>query len=215
MDALTLPRRARREGGFILVMTLVILVVITLSSMAMMLGTKAGISAAGNIAFRQAATRVADVAVETAFQFVSTQIGTSAGALDNTNAANGYYSSYNEVLAACTTSGTTTFSPAAYDFANGNCAIKLTNPVSGYDLYYVIHRMATTANTACPAAGCMAPDVTLTSSSGTTPGGSTESGASVFGSSAGTVSNQIVYYRITVKVAGPKRNNRYIQAFVY
>ena len=32
---------------------------------------------------------------------------------------------------------------------------------------------------------------------------------------ATTVTNSLVYYRITVKVAGPRQNNRYIQAFVY
>ncbi|RTL56468.1 MAG: hypothetical protein EKK46_04465 [Rhodocyclaceae bacterium] len=202
------------QSGFTLVMTLVILVVITLSSMAMMLATKAGIFASGNIAFRQAATRAADVVVETGFRWVNTQIAANANALDNTNAAVGYYSSFNEVLASCTNSSTTQFNPATYDFANTSCAPAPTQ-VGDYAVYYVVHRMATTANTACPAAGCMAPTVIQANNNTQTPGGSSESGASQFGSGSSSVSNQIVYYRITVKVVGPKRNTRYIQAFVY
>jgi type IV pilus assembly protein PilX len=213
MDTLNIPRR--REQGFVLILTLVILVVITLSSMAMMLTTRAGISASGNIAFRQAAVRVSDVAVEGAFSWVGTTIGANSAALDASAAGSGYYATHSEVDSSCVPSGVTTFSPVSYDFANTNCAVTMGSQPNGYSLYYVIHRMASSAG-ACPNAGCVAPSVTMAAAAtNTTPGGSTESGASVFGTVSTSTSNQIVYYRITVKVAGPRRNNRYIQAFVY
>lgn len=224
MDALKprMRRRSlpRRQEGFLLVMTLVILVIITLSSMALMMASKAGVSAAGNIAFRQAAVRMADSAVENGFNWIATQLAANPNALDFTSATSGYYSKIDEVdTSNCVPSGVTTFAPGSYDFANTACAKTLASPVGGYTLYYVVHRMANTANTACPSAGCMSPGSTTLAGvvSQVSHGDSMESvsGANDPTAAAVATSTQTVYYRITVKVAGPKRNNRYIQAFVY
>ncbi len=64
----------------------------------------------------------------------------------------------------------------------------------------------------CPAAGCLAPP--LLGSGQQAYGGSKD--VTVSASLASTSdTNTAVYYRITVKVVGPRQNNRYIQGFVF
>lgn len=219
----------RREQGFVLVITLLVLIIITLASVAMMSLLRSGITASGNIAFRQAASRTADVAVDDAFQWVQTQITANVAAL-NTNVATAasatvsgsrYYAINYEADAGCTKNGSTTFTPQTYRFGdvngtipNGNdsmpCAARLVSTPSGYHLYYVVHRMAN-ATGSCPGAGCMAPVFTPT---GTTAGCSMDPSDPAYCGVSSTT-NSLVYYRITVKVVGPRQNNRYIQTFIY
>jgi type IV pilus assembly protein PilX len=222
MDTLSSPqscRGARHEQGFVLIMTLVVLVIITLSSMAMMTLMRGGISASGNIAFRQAATRVADVATEDAFTYLTTTLAATATALDNPNPAiAGYYATHNGASNACfpdrtgtPRAGDVSFHPMDYDFTNAACARSHAGTVSGYTVYYVIHRMANNTG-ACPAAGCMGPpplSIVAAQADG-------ESNANYFLRLNNAVNNSLlVYYRVTIKVVGPRRNNRFIQAFVY
>jgi hypothetical protein len=75
--------------------------------------------------------------------------------------------------------------------------------------------MATTAGQACPAAGCLAPAVTAAAGTNVAAGCSMDPSAANFCGPASATTNQLVYYRITVKVVGPRQNNRYIQGFVY
>ncbi|MBK9522117.1 MAG: hypothetical protein IPO13_11005 [Rhodocyclaceae bacterium] len=78
---MTTPVRARQQG-FVLVIALVIMVVMTLSAVAMITSLRGGISASGNISFRQAATRAADVAADGAYQWIQARMATPTG-LDN------------------------------------------------------------------------------------------------------------------------------------
>jgi type IV pilus assembly protein PilX len=220
---------ARRNQGFVLVVTLLVLVIITLASVAMMSLLRTGITASGNIAFRQAASRTADIAVDNAFQWVSTQINANVASLNTsgavaataTTSGSRYYAINYDVDVACTKTGTTTFTPQTYRFGdangvipNGNdgfpCAARLPSTPSGYYLYYVVHRMANAAGS-CPGAGCMAPVFTPT---GTTAGCSMDPSDPAY-CGVNNTTNSLVYYRITVKVVGPRQNNRYIQTFIY
>lgn len=236
MDTLTKTQPAlalnipRREQGFVLILALVILIIMTLSAVAMIAGIRGGVSAAGNIAFRQAATRAGDVAVESGFQWVRTQLVASATALDNSVAAAAsggtpaqrYYATFvglDSFETGCTKDTTATeFTPQNYRFSDTTtgsdgfpCATKLSSAPSGYSLYYVIHRMARETGT-CPGAHCAAPSVAA--ASGAMPGCSYDPSSPAYCGVSSSVNN-LVYYRITVKVVGPKQNNRYIQAFVY
>jgi Tfp pilus assembly protein PilX len=219
------PRRT--EGGFMLVVAMVIMIIMTLSSIAMVTSLRGGISAAANIAFRQAATRTADIAVDSAYQWVANQmLNVAVTALDNnvapanTAAATAtprYYATMTGVDTGCLKSGTT-FTPSLYRFSdttNGGdgfpCAGRVANNPAGYTLYYVVHRMANNTG-ACPGAGCMAPP--LLAGGQQEYGGSKDVSQSDSLASANNV-NAAVYYRITVKVVGPRQNNRYIQGFVY
>ncbi len=243
MDALNMsvkPRSAKHQQGFVLVVTLLVMVIITLSSVAMIVAMRAGISASGNIAFRQAATRTADVGVDQAFQntaanFTATALAANPNGLDVDNASGSYryYATVNGVAkksdastfplaGGCTKDGSTTFSPENYRFnaVDGNglpvavndgegnpCAIQSTSTPSGYSLFYVVHRMAeTTGSCGTTSTGCSR----VSLDGGNKPGCSVDAASVDY-----CGSTSYVYYRITVKVAGPRQNNRYIQAFVY
>lgn len=230
-----------RQGGFMLVIALIIMVIMTLSSIAMIASLRGGISASANIAFRQAATRSADVAVDSAYQWVSNQIlAVSSTALNNNLAPASaaaatstprYYATMNGADTGCKKDGVAdAFTPTSYRFSetiNGSdgfpCAGRVPGNPAGYTLYYVIHRMANTTEAACvaaggsagcgtcPTAGCLAPAITASAAS--TTGSSQDATAAILSSTTST--NSAVYYRITVKVAGPRQNNRYIQGFVF
>lgn len=264
----------RRQHGIVLVMTLVILVIITLSSAAMMASLRSGISASANIAFRQAATRTADVALNDAMTKISAQITPLATALDANSGAGGtvrYAATLSNVPVGCSkttaltltaaaaaaaaaatadkwkheacwnstalqyatplnaqalgwndvnTQCTPMFAPQDYRFNDSAaaavagsdgaaCATKFGSTPSGYSLFSVTHRMAQASGTCTTAAtGCST--ASTTSDTGCKPGQSCDADSPV----TNTI-NSSVYYRITVKVVGPRQNNRYIQAFVY
>lgn len=231
------------QRGFVLVLALVILIIMTLSSVAMVTSLRGGISASANIAFRQAATRSADVAVDGAYQWVRTQMATATALNNNIAPANAaaatatprYYATMNGADSGCKKDGVANaFTPTAYRFSdtiNGSdglpCAAKVSGNPSGYTLYYVVHRMANTTEAlcvaaggtagcgSCPTAGCMAPSIVTTAGSGSLAGCSMDPTAANFCGASSTAVNAAVYYRITVKVVGPRQNNRYVQGFIY
>ena len=62
------PKRAQR--GVVMFVALVVLIVMTLAGLAMLRQMSSGVSIAGNIAFKQGATAVADVGIEQARAFL-------------------------------------------------------------------------------------------------------------------------------------------------
>ncbi|MBK8120598.1 MAG: hypothetical protein IPK39_16540 [Sulfuritalea sp.] len=256
----------QRQQGIVLIMTLVILVILTLSSAAMMASLRSGISASANIAFRQAATRSADVALNDALSQIGAQIVPQPTALDTNSGVAGvirYAATESSIPPGCSktparsltaamtlgwtheacwnsatlqyatpqsatalgwtdanTQCTEMFTPQGYRFndsafavVNGDdgaaCATQFAGTPSGYNLFYVVHRMAQ-ASGACTGAATGCSTASTTSDTGCKPGQSCDADSPV----SNTI-NSSVYYRITVKVAGPRQNNRYIQAFVY
>lgn len=196
------PSMLLANRGMALLMTLVTLTILTISSLSMMMLMKSGATAAGNIAFRQAAVRVADLAVEDARSWLLTQ---SATTLQN-DVPGVYYASYQP-----------TFAPQNFAFTDNAQATKFVSggndTFSGYKIYYVIHRMAATAGVACtdPSAQCVMPPTAATSTTGS--GSSHAAGSGYQPQITGTTG--LVYYRVTAKVVGPRFNNRYVQAFFY
>lgn len=194
------------QKGFVLFMTLVTLVLLTISGVAMMRVMEAGVSAAGNIAFRQAASRVADTAIEDAIAWLRDKSGTVTleTQADDADGDTIYIPS------------ATAFNPVSYDWEGSESHhMTATDKIAGYDVYYVIHRMAQGAGSCKSATDnsyCMyAPN---TGSTGTTSAGTSQAGGSTYaGFITGT--SALVYYRITVKVSGPRNNVSYVQAFVY
>lgn len=229
MELRTFP--PRQQQGFVLVIALVILVVMTLSAVAMITSLRGGLSASGNISFRQAATRAADVAADAGYTWIQGQMVGAATALDNniqpvdTAAARltpRYYATSTESDEGCRkNTAIVDFTPENYRFSDtavGDdgfpCAGRIPGSPAGYSVFYVVHRMARTAGLSCPAAECVSPPVTVVVT-GPTTGTSQNVSSSKFGSASATAGSAAVYYRITVKVVGPRQNNRYVQAFVY
>ena len=193
----------QRNQGFVLAMAVIVLLVMTLSALAMMKLMGAGVMTAGNIAFRQAAVRVADLALEDANTWIKSQ---TAASLQNDAPSNGYYASNDP-----------TFAPQNFRFTDAGAAKQYSSggndTFSGYKIYYVIHRMALTAGVACadPSAACATPVGATASVTGA--GSSHLAGAGYQAGISGTTG--LVYYRVTAKVVGPRFNNSYVQSFLY
>ncbi|HEY8117793.1 MAG TPA: hypothetical protein VIE91_01000 [Methylophilaceae bacterium] len=187
--------------GVILFVTLIMLVILTISGVAMMQIMEAGVSAAGNIAFRQASLRVADVAMEDARIWLLAQ---DQSTLQDPAVGTDYYAN----LATPFNPVTDSWSKCVDQDGDGTC-----DTFSGYKLYYVIHRMAK-ANGACSATSTLCLFPSNASSAGTTEGQSQSGGTGANqGNIAGTTG--LVFYRITVKVSGPRHNINYVQALMY
>jgi Tfp pilus assembly protein PilX len=211
----------RRNQGFVLFMTLVMLVILTLSGLAMMQVMSAGMTAAGNIAFRQASVRYADLALEDARVWLQSKNGGTVVYLHEDHPADhGYTSWYDK-----------DFDPKSLDWTDPNVAHLYTaNPdpdfdgdgdpttFSGYRIYYVIHRLAVLRGTSSdpksctdPGTGCMFPPTA--SSSTLAPGTTQSAGTGYTPPILGSTGN--VYFRITAKVVGPRHNSSYVQAIMH
>jgi len=195
------------DRGFVLFMTLVMLVIITISGIAMMKVMESGSSAAGNIAFRQSASSAGDIGVEAARAWLLSQ---SAAALEADNAAAGYYSYAGFGTPGYSADKPNEFNPISQVTWTDAAAVKSvgTESHTGYRIYYVIHRFSrVTGDCNDPGVACVsAPDSTAdVGGAGTSKSAGTESNAGIQGAGG------LVYYRVTVKVAGPKFNSSYIQ----
>lgn len=89
--------RRRRQSGVALFIALIALVAMTLAGVALVRSMDTGLVIAGNLAFKQATTNVAERGTEQAIAWLQanmeTMVGTSALVWNN-DVANGYYASY-------------------------------------------------------------------------------------------------------------------------
>lgn len=186
------------QRGMVLLMALVVLVVIMVAGIAMMRSVDTATLVAGNLAFEQAATNAADKGIEQAIQMLKTKAGTPTS-LDSDDATSGYYATLrsNQSPSAGTSWQSfwdTSLSGAAYDVGVDQF---------GNHIWYVVHREC--ANAAPPGAGgqCVASPKTMVAT-----GNSQEAGEIELQSSSQ------VYYRIVVKVQGPRRTESYVQSHI-
>ena len=209
------------QHGFVLFMALIILVIMTVSAMAMMTMLNSGTNSAGNIAFRQASLRTADNGVEAALTWLT---NTSLNNPSQLNAdTSGYYA-----YVTYDNTNTEIFKPASFSWDTDAFALQDPNAgllntafPGGYSVYYVIHRMARPTdlnsaiagggNCALSYAGCAAPP----SATGTQTGqGLSQATGNSYNGTIQTPPG-LVYYRVTVKVTGTRRNTSYVQAFLH
>ncbi len=188
-----------KQSGVVLFIALIVLVVMTLAGIAMMRQVGTGVIIAGNLAFKSNATSVGDLGVEDARAWLVTQ---GSGTLSNDGSAqapakNGYFSSWD-----------TTFNPTTYNWTSGTNSYQVTpDDGTGNEVRWVVHRLCQNANQ----------DVTNSAQKCVTLG-STGSGGSKGGGAYGVLplSNTVQpYFRITVRVAGPRNTTSYIQTIMY
>ena len=199
--AATTLRRA--QHGAVLFISLIVLVAMSLAGLAMMRGVDTGAQIANNLAFKQGATMAGDAGVEAARTWLLNNPGATLYN-DQPGVANGvgYFATWQQGL----------------DFTNGDAdttnnfdwttrAVALATDAAGNQASYVIHRM-------CDATGnpssinC----IRVTNASGSTS--SSSKGAAAFGSYAISSPSQ-AFFRITVRVIGPRNTVSYVQAVVY
>ena len=187
-------RRARQEG-VIMIVALIVLVAVTIAAVALTRSVDTATLVAGNLAFKKAATRASDVGIEAAVQVLNTKnIDGTLGADDGTT---GYYSRLS-----------TTDSPAAgtawsafwSHFPSKNV---LLTDAQGNAVEFVIHRECSNAGPAGTGNQCVASPAVVKNT-----GNSQEAGELVLQSATQ------IYYRITVKVTGPRRTESYVQTHI-
>ena len=194
-------QRARRaQGGVILFVALIVLVAMSLAGIALMRSVDTNVLIAGNLAFRQGATLAGDRAFE------DTVNGARKWLLDPNNkdllmqdkSANWYWANWQ--------SGVNLLASAFWDNANTTAWKDLGIDTSGNRVRYVIHRMCEFAGDQNQAAtNCIkVPSSDVVSSTKGTVG---------YGTQALQTATS-TYYRITVRIDGPRNTVSYVQAML-
>lgn len=193
----SLPHKQR---GMILLMTLVVLVAMTLAAVALMRSSDTTSLIAGNLAFRQSVIQSADVGIEAAVNWLETNNNIST--LSNSNTASGYAAANQDPAS----------NQSWDDFWTSvlaTQAVALATDSAGNTVAYAIQRLCN--GTGVPGSidangrvvSCQLPPPTAPSQAGT----SLQVGGASF-----TSTTTIVYYRITVRVDGPRGTLSYVQS---
>lgn len=189
------PKRGRQQG-MVLVMALIVLVLVSLSGLALMRSVDTTTLVAGNLAFQQAATRASDTGVERAIANVLTPKAV-ADLLNANDTSNGYFATL------ANPSPTQTWQAFWQASLDAN-SVDMGEDQFGNQVKFVIHRLC--ANALPPSAGgqCVA-----SPNASAATGNSEEANAIQLQGGSNKV-----YYRITVRVSGPRRTESYVQAHV-
>lgn len=199
-------RTARRQDGVVLIVALVVLVVMTLAGIALMRSMDTSTAIAGNMAFKQAATNAADAGIESAIAWLENS--NAVNGLNQSNTAAGYLASTaNNANLPLGEKFWTTLSASGVcnlnKFGQG-CIPSAEANANGNQLSYMIQRLCSATGSA-NGAGCAVVAGTVVSS-GNNEGAGEEQLSSSFST---------VYYRITVRVVGPRNSVSYVQSMVF
>ena len=203
------PVRPGKQRGVVLFIALIALVALTLAGIALMRSVDTGNVIAGNLAFQQAALQASDIGTETALAALPNIIAPVGGSLDAVclacaaNPMGLYYPTMRTVDANGVP--TTTESPPLPTVPTPGPPIPWstlpTTTVSGYGIQYVIDRL------------CQGPapvnNVQANCSMGAPLGGGTHKAGGIVFSAAG-----VVYYRVTVRVTGPRNAVSMVQTIL-
>ena len=193
--------RRRRERGVVLFIALLVMVALSLAAIALIRSADTATIVAGNLAFKQAAAAAVDSSVEQAVQVLFDPAGSNPPTGDKTvNRADlNYFACVQADGGGCLPSGNPIPEvPAVLVTKTG-----LTPPTAdaaGNTSYYVIERMCNSAGPAIPANCNIA--------------------AAGLGADAGTEHYDAIqfpsgpYYRVTVRVEGPRNTVQYAQAML-
>jgi type IV pilus assembly protein PilX len=185
------------QQGMVLLVALIVLVAITIAGMALIRSVDTTTLLAGNLAFQQAALHASDTGVERAISVVKQK--SADGTLDTNDTTNGYFATLRS-----------TDNPAAGQSWQGfwqsslaSNAYDMGTDQFGNQVFFVIHRQC--ANAVAPGAGgqCVASPVITTASGNSQEAGEVE-----------LESTSKVYYRIVVRVSGPRRTESYVQTHI-
>lgn len=206
------PSRLARQRGLVLVLALIVLAAMSLAAVGLMRGVLGSNRVAGNLAFQQAAVQAADVGSETAIAWLEQK----SQELEQRNPAPApptpAYKLYNDIARSSNDYGyvATRADPALNQTWDGfwqtlttaNVVNTLTTDAAGNTVSFVIHRLC--ANAGEPTvSNCEAtpdlPPATQTSSKS---------------NSLKLKQASQVYYRVTVRVQGPRNATSFIQTIV-
>ncbi|QAU33792.1 hypothetical protein [Janthinobacterium sp. 17J80-10] len=185
-----------RQDGIVLVIALIVLVALTLSGIALMRSVDTGNLIAGNMAFQQSAVRSGDVGVEAAVTWLDgVKGGADPAQLNASDSTNGYVAMIENPASGQSWDAFWTATLAAK-------AVSLAQDEAGNTVSYIIHRMCATTGIKAGASCSDSAAVKATAANA-------EEGGQV---QLNTTS--AVYFRITVRTAGPRGTVSYVQAVV-
>ena len=204
----------RKQHGVVLLISLIMLVAMTLVGVSMLRSVGFGAGIAGNLAFKQNATSVADLGVEIARTWlVNTGTGSPLSLNANAISSAGYFACW---YSDCATKAA--FDPQTYNWNNSKKLVNSDAAIiasltgkddTGNEIRYVIHRL-------CDLTG----DVLAENNPGQKCANYTDysSLGSKGGISYGQALSSLVdqpYFRATVRVAGPRNTLSYVQVIMY
>lgn len=196
----------RRQNGVVMLVALIVLVVMTMAGIALMRSMDTTNLIAGNMAFKQAATQTADAGVEAAIGWL--EANNASGFLDNHAATVGYTAaSANNAAYPLGEAFWTLMKPSGVCYlpvAGGVCSASpgVAN-TSGNTIGFMIQRLCASAGNRNGAGCSIVAGTTVTSGSNEGAGEDQLTGISTS-----------VYYRITVRVVGPRNAVSYVQSIV-
>jgi Tfp pilus assembly protein PilX len=171
----------------VLFVSLIIMVAMTLAGLAVIRMADTNVLIAGNLAFRKNALHSAEAGVEAARTWIQSRTSNDLQSDDGGS----YYGSWSN------------FDPRTYDWANRS-TLAIAEDAAGNRIRYVVHRL-------CQATGAATATPCVTVQSGT--GASTKRGPH-YGDYPLTGGVQ-PYFRVTVRVEGPRGTVSYVQSILY
>ena len=200
-------RHPTRQRGVVLIVALLVLVATILAAVALVRSVDVATLVSGNLAFRQAGVQAADSGVELARNWL---MSVPIADLDVPAPTFGYYATSNTDP----TKPFDPFAPGVWSAGTTSRALP-TDAVTGNTVEYVVHRMCQDvgdpANANCFTAHSVATGGTSMRirEPGDLPCFDPHTGANLCGVAVNP------YYRITVKVTGPRNTVTYAQAVIY
>lgn len=190
-----------RQQGVILFVALIVLVAMSLTGIALMRSVDTNLLVAGNLAFRQGATSAGDWGIEAARSYLKSAVIANQSALDVDKPSDAYFATWQQGWDLYGSGVGTLF-----DWTNNSEVVGTDS--AGNEVRYVVHRMCGAPGPSSSAlANCMR---TPTSGAASTALGSTK-GATTYGSAA-LPAPTAVYFRVTVRILGPRNTLSYVQA---
>lgn len=198
----------RKQDGIVLIIALIVLVAMTLASVAMVRSVDTSTLIAGNLVFKQSGVSSGDAGINEAVAWLNT----NGSLLEKDAATSGYYATSQDCLD-LTGNGNLPKKKCAppfssFDWSNVNAVKTLAKDPAGNEISYVIQRL-------CDEAGALSAEKCTVEESAQT-GNSKGTAQGMLGyrlTSWNSAANR-GYYRITVRIAGARNNVSYVQAIV-
>jgi Tfp pilus assembly protein PilX len=209
-----------RQRGIILVIVLIALILLSLAGAAMMRASDTSGVVIGNIGFREGAVTVSDLGIEDARTWLAAQwssMNANAAGRCTPGASAGnptwclWYDQTTAPTAAWYRASTAdNFDPRTYAWTGTTAKAVTAGVPAGYSIQWVIHRMCENGAGGDPGT---AGTLCLKQSGVAAAGESQLTGA--YGKYMKKSYNSGPYYRVTVRVVGPRATTAYVQALVY
>jgi type IV pilus assembly protein PilX len=192
--------RGAKQRGTVLLIALILLVALSLAGIALIRSVSTSNIIAGNLAFQQATVHSADAGVEAALTWLQANSGAGVATLHSSvlSGAGTRYVARREDPA----TGVSWDAFWSSTLSSSGAVNTLATDAAGNTVSFVIHRLCD--NTGAPTyPGCSAP-----------PTDTGQASSSKGGGILLVSGDKQVYYRITVRVAGPRNTLSYVQATI-